>query len=91
MAELQQIIPRPGEIRPDKPYRTPDRRWEEVTKQIYGIAELPANIEFEHDQDWRQRVFSTQRAHDHEHWLWATAFYMLMFSDLAWFFMRMVR
>src|SRR5882757_1351524 len=52
MRELQQIIPRPGEDRPDKPYRTPDRRWEEVTEEIYGSAEEPTNIEFVHNPYW---------------------------------------
>ena len=64
MAELQHIIPRPGEIRPDAPYRTPDRCWEEVTKEIYGSAELPQNIAFASDPDWRQRVWSIQRIND---------------------------
>lgn len=64
MAELQQIIPRPGEIRPEKPYRTPDRRWEEVTEEIYGSAEEPRNIELEHNPNWDREFWSIQNAHD---------------------------
>lgn len=64
MAELEQIIPRPGEVRPDKPYRTPDRRWEEVTEDMYGSTDLPTNIYIEHDPFWDQRLFSVQNAGD---------------------------
>jgi len=94
MEELQQIIPRlprPGEIRPDSPYKTPEERWQKVTEEIYGSSGLPGNIRFEHNPYWRKGIFSIQRAHDQSHWLWLAAFYLLMFSDLAWFFTRIVR
>lgn len=64
MSELQQIIPRPGQIRPEKPYRTPDRRWEEVCDEIYGSHALPENLQFESDPQWDQRFWSIQNAHD---------------------------
>ena len=64
MSDLQTIIPRPGEIRPDKPYRTPDRRWEEVTQEMYGSAEAVQNVRFEHDEYWNKRFFSIQNVND---------------------------
>ncbi len=62
MAELQQIIPRPGEVRP---YQiTDERRWQRVIEEIYGSSAVPENIRFAHNPDWRQNVLSIQWTHD---------------------------
>lgn len=56
----EQIIPRPaGEI---KPYKSPDKHWEEVTKEMYGSADLPQTIHFQHDPEWDSRLWSVQNA-----------------------------
>jgi hypothetical protein len=91
MVDLQIIIPRPGDTRPDAPYRTPEQRWEEVVEAVYGTAALPTNVMFEHDPHYRDRVFTMQRAHDKSHWLWPGAWGLLIFSDLAWYFFRTIR
>lgn len=77
MSELQQIIPRPGEIRPDKPYRTPDQRWEEVSDEIYGSHELPENILFDHNPVWNRRFWSIQNIRDQ------TLFFAIPTLDLS--------
>lgn len=28
------------------------------------------NIRFDHDPNWRNKFFSIQSAHDHNHWVW---------------------
>lgn len=67
MTEVPQIvIPRPGEVRS---YRTPDKRWEEVTKEIYGSADLPRTIRFAHDPYWDERFWSIQNVHDQGAWV----------------------
>jgi hypothetical protein len=58
------IIPRPDERRATAPYKTPEQRWEEVTKQMYGSAELPETIRFDHDAEWKDRFWSIQNAYD---------------------------
>lgn len=58
------IIPRPGEQWAVAPYRIPEQRWEEVTEEMYGSAELPTTISFDHDPDWRYRFWSAQNARD---------------------------
>jgi hypothetical protein len=90
MSELQQIIPRPGIIRPERPYQTPDRRWEEVCDQIYGSSALPENIRFERDPLYRTRIFTMQAAHDHTNWFWSSIYALMIFADLCWYFLRMV-
>jgi hypothetical protein len=59
--ELQQIIPRPGEI---KPYKIPDEVWEELTERLYGTTEEPHNITFDHVQDWDTKFWSIQNIHN---------------------------
>ena len=88
MNEIPQIvIPRPGEV---KPYKIPDKRWEEITKEIYGSAELPQTIRHEHDAQWDHRFWSIQNAHDQSEgkkfgfWTLIGAIFLLM--DLTWYF-----
>lgn len=94
MSELQQIIPRPGEIRPDKPYRTPDQRWEEVVDEIYGDAALPRNVAFEHDVLWDGRLLSVQNAHNQSRLksfgFWSVIGVLFVIADLGWIFVRMI-
>lgn len=94
MPELQQIIPRPGEIRPDKPYRTPDQRWEEVVDEIYGDHAEPQNLTFEHDARWDHRLWSVQNAHDQSRLkrlgFWSVVGVMFLLADLGWVFVRMI-
>jgi hypothetical protein len=58
---------------------------------MYGSAALPQNIRFERDPAWRTRAFTMQAAHDRSHWFWQGVFALLILSDLAWFFVRIVR
>jgi hypothetical protein len=92
LTDLEIIIPRPGEVRPDKPYRTPDQRWEEVTKNMYGSAELPTNIWFDHDPNWDGRFWSIQNAHDQfdlkVFGFWTIVGLLMVTADLAWYFVR---
>lgn len=95
MPELQQIIPRPGEIRPDKPYRTPDQRWEEVVEEIYGDStEPPRNLTFDHDAGWDQRLWSIQNAHEQSRLrrfgFWTFIGVLFLIADLGWIFVRMI-
>lgn len=89
MSELQQIIPRPGEVRPDKPYRTPDRRWEEVCELVYGSSAMPENIRFDPDPFYHSRIWTMQAAHDHKDWFWGSIYALMIFADLCWYFLRM--
>ena len=92
--ELRQIIPNPGEVRPDKPYRTPDQRWEEVTKEIYGSSAEPENIRHDYDPDWNHRFWSVQGARGHyelkEIGLWSLVGVLFVAADLGWVFMRII-
>jgi hypothetical protein len=93
MTDLETILPRPGEVRPDKPYRTPDRRWEEVTEEIYGSTELPRNIDHEYDLYWNTRFWSVQNAHDQyqlsSFGFWTVIGLLMLSADLGWLFWRM--
>lgn len=101
MSELQQIIPRPGEIRPDKPYRTPDQRWEEVCDEIYGSHAIPENLQFDHDPYWDRQFWSIQNARDqaslfmgptagrpHRFGFWTFIGLLMVAGDLGWSWFR---
>lgn len=95
MTELETIIPRPGEVRPDRPYRTPDQRWEEVTEEMYGSSELPQTIHFAHDVLWDHRFMSIQNARNQSRLksfgVWTCVGALMIVADLSWFFVRMIR
>ena len=63
MTEIIQQIP---VIRKEtnKPYKTPDERWQEVTQEIYGSIELPQVIHFDHDPMWDHRFWAIQNIRD---------------------------
>jgi hypothetical protein len=89
MTELPQIvIPRPGgEARP---YKTPDKRWEEVTREMYGSSELPDSIHHRHDPVWNERFWSIQNAHDQSEGkkfgFWAIIGIIFVLMDMTWYF-----
>lgn len=101
MSELQHIIPRPGG-RVVRTYQTPNERWEEVTKEIYGSAAEPKNIVVEHDPLWDRRLFSLQNAHDQVQFLrprtetsrrpsfgfWSVVAALMVLADLGWVWFR---
>ncbi len=93
MTELQHIIPRPGEIRPVKPYKIPDERWREFLEKHYGSGELPGTIKFSHDVDWDRRFWSIQNVANqkdgHHLGFWSFIGLLLFLSDIGWYFVRL--
>lgn len=88
MVEVPQIIiPRPGGA--TKPYQTPGERWQEVTQEMYGSAELPTTIHHEHDPEWNNRFWSIQSAHDQyelkKFGFWTIIGVLFLLSDLTWY------
>lgn len=89
MAEIPQIIiPRPGGA--TKPYETPGERWEEVTLEMYGSADLPATIRHKHDPEWDNRFWSVQNARDQSEFkkfgFWSIIGVIFLLMDLSWYF-----
>ena len=87
MVELPQIIiPRPGGQQ--KSYETPGERWEEVTQEIYGSADLPITTHHVHDPHWDHRLFSVQNARDQyelkRFGFWTIIWALFVLSDLGW-------
>jgi len=84
------LIPRPAA--PDKPYRSPDEHWERVTKAMYGSADLPETIRFQHDPKWERRFWSIQNAHNQSQLsslgFWSLIGALMLFSDATWYFFR---
>jgi hypothetical protein len=87
------IIPRPAG--PDKPYRSPDEHWEEVTRDIYGSAELPRTIRFEHDPKWERRFWSIQNARNQyeltSFGFWSFIGALMILANLSWYFAPFLR
>lgn len=88
MVEIPQvIIPRPGET---KPYKIPDKRWEEIIEEMYGSAELPQTIHHAHDERWDDRFWSIQNAHDQSEGkkigFWTVIGVIFLLMDLTWYF-----
>jgi hypothetical protein len=75
-----------------KPYKTPDERWEEVTKEIYGSADLPEIIHFDHDPYWDGRFWSIQNANNQSQLktfgFWTIIGALYAFADMWWFVYR---
>lgn len=89
MVDANIIIPRSGEVRPDAPGS--EQYMQDVVLKMYGSCALPQNIRFKHDPNYKNRVFTLQRAHDKSHWLWQGVFSLMICADMLWFFARMIR
>jgi hypothetical protein len=71
-----------------KPYRTPDQRWEEVTTEIYGSAELPATTHYDHDPLWDKRFWAIQNIRDQSDGkrfgFWTIVWGLMISANLLW-------